>query len=200
METAATGLAFDDVDGEAAAGGFLVLRRKRWTGSGWGEWRKRVAKWRTAGDVEAAGEGAFVGAAVADAFLHGDPDGVEALAGVGFRAELGFIGEGELGDGEAAGGAKGEEFGGAFVGKGNVLDGVDGRMIEFVFGGDEATAEGVDDVLAEDGVVVAKGEEVHAVGVAGEGLEAFEGEVGFFVEGEGAAVGEGEGSGGTDGF
>lgn len=122
------------------------------------------------------------------------------MACVGFGAKLGFVGEGELGDGEAAGGAKGDEFGGAVVGEGDALDGVGGRVVEFVFGGDEATAEGVDDVLAEDGVAFAEGEEVHAVGVAGEGFEAFEGEVGFLVEGEGATVGEGEGSGRADGL
>lgn|GEM_PF-6758450 len=69
-----------------------------------------------------------------------------------------------------------------------------------MFGGDEAAAEGIDDVFAKDGVVLAEGEEVHAVGVAGERFEALEGEVLFCVEGNGAAVGEGEGGGGVDGF
>jgi len=79
-----------------------------------------------AADVEAAGEGALGGAAVADAFLHGDPDGVEALAGFGLGAEAGFVSEGEFGDGVAGGFAVGEEFGAGVVGEGDLSDGSEG--------------------------------------------------------------------------
>ena len=159
----------------------------------------------TSGHLESAGQDAGGVTATGDAVLHGLPDAVELGAGFFFGADGVFVGEGEFGDGEVVFPTEVEELVAGVVGKGDEVLCVGGVLgtgpeVQFTVGHDEAAAEGVDDFFLEDVFIFIEGEEVHAVGVAREGVESMESEVGFGVESDVAVSGDGEGLGVADFF